>query len=59
VLGGDGGIACLDFMVVKNACFGMNNLVGLEWVWIDIVMISREPLSRRLAINSMNFVNTC
>lgn len=34
------------------------NLFGLEWVWIDIAMISREPISRNLAINSMNFVYT-
>ena len=33
-------------------------LFGLEWVWIDIAMISREPISRSLAINSMNFVYT-
>jgi hypothetical protein len=31
-------------------------LFGLEWVWIDIAMISREPQTRSLAINSMNFV---
>jgi hypothetical protein len=32
------------------------SLFGLEWVWIDIAMINREPISRSLAINSMNFV---
>jgi hypothetical protein len=34
------------------------SLFGFEWVWINITMISREPISRRLAINSMNFVYT-
>ncbi|KAJ2978289.1 hypothetical protein NQ176_g3897 [Zarea fungicola] len=33
-------------------------LFGLEWVWIDIAMVSREPIPRSLAINSMNFVYT-
>ncbi|KAH0591663.1 hypothetical protein MHUMG1_10604 [Metarhizium humberi] len=32
------------------------SLFGLEWVWIDIAMVSQEPISRSLAINSMNFV---
>ncbi|EXL39936.1 hypothetical protein FOCG_17479 [Fusarium oxysporum f. sp. radicis-lycopersici 26381] len=34
-------------------------LFDLEWVWIDIAMISREPKSKSLAINKMNFVYTC
>ncbi|KFZ01047.1 hypothetical protein V501_10251 [Pseudogymnoascus sp. VKM F-4519 (FW-2642)] len=45
-------IRTLDLLLLVASLF------GLEWVWIDIAMISREPISRSLAINSMNFVYT-
>jgi hypothetical protein len=34
------------------------NLFGLEWIWIDIAMISGKPVPRISAISSMNFVYT-